>query len=221
MAGIAAGGKHGANLRLEVLEGWGLRGNWDCESRRQGDEAMEDNTHLVHFNGAEVTLQAGVRPTVHGGNLADSSLSRAEARRVALAAAGFDKPRPQRVTARDLTRVIQRLGLLQLDFVNVLVPAHYMVLYSRLGAYDRALFRRVAYHSGEFTEQWAREASLVPLSTWPLLRHRRERHRPRPYPFAEHMRQNPEYVEWALQQVRERGPLTAADIVQGKAVKTG
>ncbi len=114
-----------------------------------------------------------------------------------------------------IARTIRRLGLLQLDFVNILIPAHYLVLYSRLGTYDRKLFHPVAYGSREFTEQWAHERSLIPVETWPLLQRRREEHRPRPYHFAEYMRKNPEYVEWALQQVVERGPLIAADLAPG------
>ena len=43
------------------------------------------------------------------------------------------------MTADDLRRTIRRLGLLQIDFVNVLVPSHYLVPFSRLGGYDRAL----------------------------------------------------------------------------------
>ena len=67
-------------------------------------------------------------------------LARDEARRIALAAQGFDRPRPRgRVGAPALRRTIRQLGLLQMDFVNVLVPAHYVVPFSRLGPYDRAL----------------------------------------------------------------------------------
>ena len=99
-------------------------------------------------------------------------LSLAEARSIALAAQGFDGPRPRRVTIRDLARTIRRLALVQLDYVNVVVPSHYQVPFSRLGPYDRAVFDRVAYRSGEFTEQWAHEASIILVSTWPLLRHR-------------------------------------------------
>jgi uncharacterized protein YcaQ len=55
-------------------------------------------------------------------------LSLSAARRVALAAQGFDRPRPKRPAGpRDLARVIRQLGLLQIDFVNVLAPAHYQV----------------------------------------------------------------------------------------------
>ncbi|MFQ5742370.1 MAG: hypothetical protein ACE5HV_02145 [Acidobacteriota bacterium] len=53
-------------------------------------------------------------------------LSLSEACRMALAAQGFNRPRPSgRVDVRHLRRTIQQLGLLQIDYVNVLVPAHY------------------------------------------------------------------------------------------------
>ena len=65
-------------------------------------------------------------------------LTVAEARRIALAAQGFARSRPAGAAdARHLRRVVHSLGLLQLDFVNVLLPAHYLVFWSRLGAYDR------------------------------------------------------------------------------------
>src|SRR3954471_17974114 len=95
-----------------------------------------------------------------------------EARRIALAAQGFGRPRPARPTARHIAAIIRSLGLVQIDCVNGFVPAHYKVLFSRLGPYDRSSFDRVAYGSREFTEQWAHEASIIPVSTWPLLRHR-------------------------------------------------
>jgi uncharacterized protein YcaQ len=140
-------------------------------------------------------------------------LSAAEARRLALAAQGFDRPRPRRrVSAPDLRRTIRQLGLLQIDFVNVLVPAHYLVPFSRLGPYDRALLDEVVYRGREFTEQWAHEASIVPVETWPLLRYRMEVHRARPYGFDSFMEKNAAYVEHVLAQVRERGPLVADDL---------
>jgi len=145
--------------------------------------------------------------------MAAADLSSGEARRVALAAQGFDRPRPRRrVGAGDLRRVIRQLGLLQIDFVNVLAPAHYQVPFSRLGRYDRSLLDEVVYRGREFTEQWAHEASIVPVETWPLLRHRMERHRVRPYGFERFLASNAAYADQALAQVREHGPLTAGDL---------
>jgi hypothetical protein len=139
-------------------------------------------------------------------------LSLPEARRVALAAQGFGRPRPKRPGPRDLARVIRQLGLLQIDFVNVLAPAHYQVPFSRLGPYPRTLLNDLVYRRREFTEQWAHEASIVPVETWPLLRHRMERHRVRPWPFEKIMQENPAYIDWVLHQVRARGPLLPDDV---------
>ena len=105
-----------------------------------------------------------------------------------------------------------RLGLLQIDYVNVLAPAHYQVPFSRLGPYTRAHLDDLVYRSSDFTEQWAHEASIVPVETWPLLRHRMERHRVRPWGFEKIMEEDPGYIDWVLEQVRTRGPLVADDL---------
>jgi uncharacterized protein YcaQ len=144
--------------------------------------------------------------------MATTGMSGDEARRVALAAQGFDRARPRRVHAGHLGRTIRRLGLLQIDYVNVLVPSHYLVLFSRLGPYDRSRFDDVVYRRGGFTEQWAHEASIVPVETWPLLRHRMDAHRVRPYGFETFMHANPAYANRVVDEVRLRGPLTAADL---------
>jgi uncharacterized protein YcaQ len=107
----------------------------------------------------------------------------------------------------------------QLDFVNSLIPAHFTVLYSRLGLYDKALFERVAYRSGEFTEQWAHEASIVPVSTWPLLRYRRERHRIWPQGFAAFLEKHAEYAGWVIEEVRRRGATLADDLPAPEGVE--
>jgi uncharacterized protein len=148
-----------------------------------------------------------------------AELSLDEARRIALAAQGFDRARPSgTVTTQHLRRAIHQLGLLQLDFVNVLVPAHYQVLFSRLGPYNRSRLDHLVYTRREFTEQWAHEASIVPVETWPLLRHRMEKHRVRPWGFEKFMAQNPAYVERVLEEVRARGPIGAGDLPDADGV---
>ncbi|MFW6202628.1 MAG: winged helix-turn-helix domain-containing protein [Gemmatimonadota bacterium] len=144
-------------------------------------------------------------------------LTLAQARRIALGAQGFSRARPTgRVDVRHLRRTIRELGLLQIDYVNVVAPAHYMVPFSRLGPYDPDRLDDVVYRRREFTEQWAHEASIVPVRDWPLLRHRREAFRARPRSFASFLEEHPEYVERVLTVVRDRGPL-AADALPGPA----
>ncbi len=142
-----------------------------------------------------------------------ANLSAQEARRVALAAQGFNRSRPRGpVDIRHLRRTIHRLGLLQIDYVNVLVPAHYQVLFSRLGVYQRPLLDELVYSRREFTEQWAHEASIVPVGSWPLLQHRRAAHRVRPWGFEKFLTRHSDYSDWVLEEIRARGPLTADDL---------
>lgn len=140
------------------------------------------------------------------------SLSLREARNIALTAQGFDRKRPRKPSADDLRRVIRRLGLLQIDYVNVLCPAQYQVPFSRLGPYAPALLDDIIYKDRHFTEQWAHEASILPVETWPLLRHRMERHGDRPHGFSAFMKKNADFVDGVLEEIRARGPLCADDI---------
>ncbi|OII30907.1 hypothetical protein BIU98_09225 [Curtobacterium sp. MMLR14_010] len=100
-----------------------------------------------------------------------STLSAAEARRVSLAAQGFGRPRTDPATTRSLTASIGRLGLLQIDSVNVFDRSHYLPLFARLGAYDRAALDRLTFTKrGPYVEYWAHEAAFVPRDDLRLFR---------------------------------------------------
>jgi uncharacterized protein YcaQ len=153
-----------------------------------------------------------------------TSLSLAEARRIALAAQGFDRPRSEAGSdKRHYRRVFNTLSLLQLDYVNVLMPAHFLIPWSRLGAYDRPAFEKYIYQSGECTEQWAHEASIVPTSAWPLLEYRRRSHAMHKNNPLRRIRNRTAYLDAALKQVESDGAVTANDLppVPGPKRKPG
>jgi uncharacterized protein YcaQ len=103
------------------------------------------------------------------------SISPAAARRIALGAQGFGGKRPLPVGTRQLNLGIRRLGLLQLDSVNVFERSHYLPLFARLGPYDKAQLDRLTFaRRGQYIEYWAHEAAVIPVEHWPLFRFRME-----------------------------------------------
>lgn len=151
-------------------------------------------------------------------------VSAAEARRIALAAQGFDKPRPVAPNdVRHFRRALAAIAVLQLDFVNVLLPAHFMMIWSRLGAYDRARFERYLYDAGEHTEQWAHEASIVASSDWPLLQYRRSDYTQWKTSPLHKMPDKAAYLDSILAHVDAEGGTTSNDlpVVAGPKRKAG
>jgi uncharacterized protein YcaQ len=148
-------------------------------------------------------------PTVAG------SLSRSQARRVALVAQGFRDPRHTVPTMRTFNRTLGRTGVLQIDSVNVFQRAHYMPLFSRMGRYDTDLLKRAAERRPrKIVEYWAHVAAFMPVDLWPHMQHRMARYRENGHEWLI-MRSKPELAESLLAEVREVGPATARDLDDG------
>ena len=103
-------------------------------------------------------------------------ISPAVARRAVIAAQGFlAAPPAGKADRRHLARVLSRIGVLQMDSVAVLARAHYMPLFSRLGAYPTSLLDEAAWgRKRSLFEFWGHEASLLPMAMHPLFRWRME-----------------------------------------------
>src|SRR6185437_11397561 len=132
-------------------------------------------------------------------------------------AQGFDKPRPARPPGiRQISAVVGRLGLLQLDSVNVFSRAHYMPVFSRLGPYDRSLLDRIAAHdtprpTRRLVEYWAHEASLIPVENHPLFRWRMAGVDAEAWGSIRRVvRERPELVADTLELVAAQGPVRAS-----------
>src|SRR5882672_7479774 len=136
-------------------------------------------------------------------------LSLPEARRLAVASQGFG-PRPARPTIDHLRRLAARIHAFQIDSVNVLARAHYVSPFARLGAYPMAALDALAYEKRELFEYWGHAACLLPLSLYPLLRYRMDKHREWTDKFMRSRRGA--YMARAYAEVAERGPLAAAEL---------
>ena len=136
---------------------------------------------------------------------------------MALAAQGFADPRPERTPdGWALRRVLDRVGVLQIDSVNVLSRAHYLPLFSRLGPYPVELLDRAAWRAPRrLFEYWGHEASLLPVATQPLLRWRMERAAADAWGGMRRIqRERPELVAQVLEEVRAYGPVAASEVLE-------
>jgi uncharacterized protein YcaQ len=148
---------------------------------------------------------------------ASSSLTAAQARRVAVAAQGFAESKPAGpVTRAHLRRLVARIQVLQLDSVSVAVRAHYAPVFSRLGPYDRSILERAAWnHTARsprlLVEYWAHEAALMAVDDWPLLRWRMREYADGRW-GKEIVRKNRQLADDVVTAVAELGPSTAGQI---------
>ncbi|MGD8195011.1 winged helix-turn-helix domain-containing protein [Herbiconiux sp. P18] len=152
------------------------------------------------------------------------TLSPALARRVALAAQGFggrsfggrggraDVRADAAPGTRQFNLLLRRLALLQIDSVNVFERSHYLPVFARLGAYDKALLDKLTYGRG-VTEYWAHEASFLPLESLPLMEWRKAEYRDyfaaRPDSWGA---SNGSTLEWLRAELAAKGPLRASEI---------
>jgi uncharacterized protein YcaQ len=145
-------------------------------------------------------------------------LTLGQARRVAIGAQGLDRPRPAAgtvITMAHLQRVIDRIGLLQIDSVNVLARAHLMPLYSRLGgAFAPALLDRAAgTEPRRLVEYWGHMASYLPPETYRLLEWRQRAYRTEAWAGISGVElAHSRTVAEIRDLIAARGPMTASEV---------
>ncbi len=137
-----------------------------------------------------------------------------QARRIALAAQGFGRPRPDRVGMRDVQATIGRLAQFQIDSVNIVARAHYLPLFSRLGPYDVELLHRAAQRPPRrLFEYWGHEASLIDVGLQPALRWRMAAAAEDAWGRMQRIQaEQPRLVTDVRSELADRGPLTAREI---------
>src|SRR5689334_8837914 len=113
------------------------------------------------------------RWVLKNGDMADDlRLTLGEARRLAVRSqhlAGTGAPEPA-AGLDGLRQVLRGLRVLQLDPVNVVARSHLLVLWSRLGAFDRNDLDTLLWRERWLFEYWAHAASLVLTEDYPIHR---------------------------------------------------
>ncbi len=146
------------------------------------------------------------------------------ARRIALAAQGFGRPRPADPGRRHVRDLARKLGVIQIDSVNVVTRTHYLPAFSRLGAYPREALEAEAWGTRRsLFEYWGHEASMMPLELQPLFRWRMERAREGAMwtGLARFGREKRDYIDGVLAEIERRGPVTGGDFAEGPRGQPG
>lgn len=153
------------------------------------------------------------------------TLSLKQARRIAVAAQGFDLAGLSRRAAhaggrRHLRRMAESLGVIQIDSVNVVARAHTLPGFSRLGPYDTADLDALAYAGRRrvLFEYWGHEASYLPVALQPLFRWRMERARRGEGIYgglAQFGRERTDLIEAVRREIETEGPKAAGELSHG------
>ncbi|MDO7881254.1 winged helix-turn-helix domain-containing protein [Salinibacterium soli] len=148
------------------------------------------------------------------------SFSAAQARRIALAAQGFGRPRGP-VGTRQLNLALQRLAVLQLDSVNVFERSHYLPFFARLGPYDKSLLDRLTFRpKSGYTEYWAHQAAVIPIEHRPLWHWSMQKWRTHKS-FLPWASEHPEMLDFLRAELRDKGPLTSGQVEHDANKRSG
>jgi uncharacterized protein len=144
-------------------------------------------------------------------------LSIEEVRAVMLAAQGLLDPPPARPTQADVLAMIERLGVVQVDTINVARRSQYLVLWSRLGAYDESHFDTLLHPQRAIFEYWCHAASILPMCDYPMYRAMMADAERLLYDdYRDWAERHPEIIATTMTAIRDRGPLTSADFERPK-----
>ena len=149
----------------------------------------------------------------------DLELSIGAARALHLAAQDMLAPRRRRAGKADVLAAIRRMGMLQIDTINVVARSPYLVLWSRLGAYEAAWLDELLAEGALF-EYWAHEACFLPIEDYGLYRHRMRDPEAMGWKYsAKWMRERAAEVAALREHVRANGPVRSSDFERsdGKA----
>ena len=138
-------------------------------------------------------------------------LSLTAARHLHLAAQGLLRKPSRRAKPEDILSTIRRMSLLQIDTINIVARSPYLVLFSRLGAFEPRWLDD-ALRNGELMEYWAHEACFLPREDFALVRHRMLAPDKMGWKYRQAwMQEHAAEIEQLIAHIEEHGPVRSAD----------
>jgi len=138
-------------------------------------------------------------------------LSLTAARHLHLAAQGLLRKPSRRAKPDDILSTIRRMSLLQIDTINIVARSPYLVLFSRLGAFEPHWLDD-ALRNGELMEYWAHEACFLPREDFALVRHCMLAPDKMGWKYRQAwMQEHAAEIEQLIAHIEEHGPVRSAD----------
>ncbi len=138
-----------------------------------------------------------------------------QAARLLLDAQGLCSNPARRATKRELSKLIDRLGFVQVDTINVVARAHDLTLWSRLEGYEPRMLKGLLEKDRSLFEHWTHDASIIPVRWYAHWKPRfaRAMARIETHPWwEERMGGRPEEVlDHVRERIRKEGPLKSSD----------
>ncbi len=142
------------------------------------------------------------------------NISAVDARRVLLHLQGLASP-PVRSSAKAVYAIVERLGYVQVDSINVLERAHHMILGARLDGYRPAHLAHSLEETRTLWEHWTHDACVIPTKWYPHWKHRFDGYSERVKRsswWRSHFDDDPaKTIRRTLARVKREGPLKARD----------
>lgn len=114
------------------------------------------------------------------------------------------------VTDESTLAMIERLGFVQLDSINIVERAHHHILWTRMHAYRPEILDRLQ-RAGRLFEHWTHDASIIPAQWFPHWRHRFGKVAWGAWLRRRIGRDAKKTLDGILERIRREGPLTARD----------
>ena len=141
-------------------------------------------------------------------------LSIGAARNLHLAAQGLLNPPRLTATRQHVLDTIRNMAVLQIDTINVVARSPYLVLWSRLGAYQNSWLEELLAE-GHLFEYWAHEASFLPIEDYHLYRHQMIDPQGMGWKFNQRwLTENKKQVNQIRRHVKEHGAVRSSDFAR-------
>lgn len=120
-------------------------------------------------------------------------------------------------TKKDLHKIVEKVGYVQIDTISIVERAHHHILWTRLPAYKKSMLDDLMKEKKIF-EYWSHAAAFLPMKDYRFSLLRKKNYRER---NKEWEKKNKKILDFARDRITNEGPLQSKDFEHPPRVKSG